>query len=70
METSTLIKVKYSGELDQTGQYVNIGVQTVSILIAGIVLWKGSNYLFNRKLQERNQRKRFETRFSSHWKNR
>ena len=70
MKAQTLIKAKYSGQLDDTNQYVQIGVQTVLVLFAGIALWRGSNYFFSKKVKQRNERKKFETRYSSHWKNR
>ena len=70
MKASTLIKAKYSGTPDQTGQYVNIGIQTVSILIGGLVLWRASNYFFNKKQKDRAKKSAFETRYSQKWKNR
>lgn len=70
MDIATLIKVKFSGVLDQTVQYTTIGVQTIAVLIGGIVLWKGSDWIFNRKQKKRKERRQFETRFSSHWKHR
>jgi hypothetical protein len=70
MNAQTLIKVKYSGKLDQTDQYTSIGIQTITVLFAGIALWRASNYFFSRKLKQRAEKRNFETRFSSHWKNR
>lgn len=70
MDISTLIKAQYSGALDASSQYTMIGVQTVSILIGGIVLWRVSNKLHQRKLKQRAEKKVFSTRYSEHWKNR
>ncbi|MBU2019728.1 MAG: hypothetical protein KJ941_08790 [Bacteroidetes bacterium] len=70
MNAQTLVKVKYSGKLDETGAYTTIGMQTILVLFAGIALWRASNYIFSRKLKERSEKKNFETRYSSQWKNR
>jgi hypothetical protein len=70
MNIETLIKAQYSGQLDASFQYTNIGVQTISILIGGIVLWRVSNMLHQRKLKQRAEKSPFKTRFSEHLKNR
>jgi hypothetical protein len=70
MDVQTLIKVNYVGELDQTSAYSTIGFQTVAVLVGGILLWRVSNALHKRKLQQRANQPPFRTRFSDHWKNR
>ncbi len=70
MDIQTLIKVKYVGELDQTTAYTTIGFQTVAVLVGGIILWRVSNALHKRKLNQRAEKAHFKTRFSDHWKNR
>ncbi len=70
MDIQTLIKGQYIGELDNSFLYTNIGVQAIMILVGGIVLWRVSNFLHNKKLKERAQKTPFKTRFSEHWKNR
>lgn len=63
-----LIRAKYSGSLNEFSQYTTLIVQTVVVLVAGIVLWRLSNYIHKRKKQERDRNKFFETRYSKGWK--
>ncbi len=70
MDIQTLIKVKYAGELDNTFAYTTIGFQTIAVLVGGLVLWRVSNALHKKKLQQRATQAHFSTRFSEHWKNR
>ncbi len=70
MDIQTLIKVKYVGELDNTFAYTTIGFQAIAVLVGGIVLWRVSNALHRRKLNQRANQPHFSTRFSEHWKNR
>lgn len=63
-----LIQIKYSGQYDQTFDFVDIGIQTVAVLIGGIVLWRAV-VIYQRRLQ--NNRKRnsyFDSKYSNHWK--
>ena len=70
MDIQTLIKAKYAGEIDSSMAYSTIGFQTIAVLVGGIVLWRVSNMLHQRKLKQRAQKPHFQTRFSEHWKNR
>jgi hypothetical protein len=70
MNVQTLIQAKYAGELDSSMVYSNLGIQTIAVLIAGIVFWRVSNLIHQRKLNQRAQQPHFKTRFSEHWKNR
>lgn len=70
MEIQTLIKVNYIGELDNSFAYSTIGFQTIAVLVGGILLWRVSNAVHRRKLQQRANQPHFSTRYSEHWKNR
>ena len=70
MDIQTLIKVKYTGALDNSFEYSSVGIQTLAVIIGGIVLWRASNVLHQRKLKQRAEKRHFKTRFSEHWKNR
>jgi hypothetical protein len=70
MDIQTLIKAKYVGELDSSMAYSTMGFQTIAVLIGGIILWRVSNMVHQRKLKQRAQKAHFKTRFSEHWKNR
>jgi|TARA_R110000737_G_scaffold151521_1_gene180833 hypothetical protein len=70
MDIQILIKAKYVGELDNSMAYSTIGFQTIAVLVGGIVLWRVSNMVHQRKLKQRGQKEHFKTRFSEHLKNR
>ncbi len=62
-----LIKAKFSGELDPGQVYLNLILQSAAVLVAGIVLWRASNAIHNKKLRER-QGRRMESPYSKHWR--
>lgn len=64
----TLIKAKYSGSLDEMSIYLNLTIQAGAVLIAGIVLWKASTAMHNKKKKERERNKYFDTPYSKGWK--
>lgn len=64
----TLIKAKFSGTLDSSGTYISLTVQTIAVLIGGLVLWRASNAYHKKKQQERNRNKFFETPYSRQWR--
>ena len=47
-----LIKARYSGALDESGTYINIVLQTVAVLIGGLVIWRAMNIYHPRKQQD------------------
>ncbi|MDP4866676.1 MAG: hypothetical protein NWR53_08460, partial [Crocinitomicaceae bacterium] len=64
----TLIKAQYSGALDQSSTYINLVMQTVAVLVGGIVMWRASNAIHRKKQKERQQNNYFETPYSRHWR--
>lgn len=68
MEVQTLIKVKYSGALDQSLSYAEIGFQTIAVLVAGLILWRGSSYYFQKKQQQRSSQQKFKTAYGEAWR--
>ena len=70
MDISTLIKVNYSGQLDDSMVYTNIGIQAISVLIGGIVLWRVSNALHARKQAQRSAKEPFGERLADKWRQR
>lgn len=68
MDIQTLIQAKFSGQLDETGEYVNLAVQAIAVIVGGIVLWRISSAMHAKKLRERSERRVFETRYSKNWK--
>lgn len=63
-----LIRVRYSGGMSDVSTYVNLAIQAVAVLIGGIILWKVSNVLHKRKVEERSRKQFFETKYSKGWK--
>ncbi len=64
----TLIKAQYSGALDQSSTYINLVIQTVAVLVGGIVIWRASNAIHRKKQKDRQQNNYFETPYSRHWR--
>jgi len=64
----TLIKVKYSGALNEVSMYMNLAMQTGAVLIGGIVLWRMSNMIHKRKQAQRERNDFFNTPYSKGWK--
>ena len=63
-----LVRAKYSGGISEYSQYVTLILQTVAVLVGGIVVWRMSNYVHKRKKQERERNNFFETPYSKGWK--
>lgn len=64
----TLIRAKFSGALDQGGTYINLTIQTIAVLVGGIVLWRASNAIHKKKQAERQRNNYFETPYSREWR--
>ncbi|MDX2359405.1 MAG: hypothetical protein QNK23_01270 [Crocinitomicaceae bacterium] len=62
-----LIRVKYSGSLSQADLYFDLTIQTATVLIAGIVLWRASVILHKKKKAQRVQNSFFDTPYSKGW---
>ena len=63
-----LIQAKYSGALSDTQVYINLAIQTAAIVFGGIVLWRMSTVLHNRKMKNRSRKEYFNTSYSKGWK--
>lgn len=63
-----IIQLKYSGQMDESIDYMNLGLQTVLVLIGGFVLWRFISG-YQQKLQN-NRRKNtfFDSKYSKHWR--
>jgi hypothetical protein len=64
----TLIKAKYSGTLDQSATYINLVLQTVAVLVGGLVIWRAMNSYHRKKQQDRRKTNYFETQYSRQWR--
>ena len=68
MTKQEMIKIKYSGELSTMTDYINISVQTIGILIAGIIIWRLIVRYQNKKLGTRYKSDYFNSSYSKHWR--
>ncbi len=70
MAFDTLVRLKYSGAMSGTSTYIHLIMQTGGVLIGGIILWRMSARMHQRKQAERADKQYFQTRYSGNWKNR
>lgn len=63
-----MIKLHYSGGMSDVQAYSGLAIQTIAVLIGGIVLWRISNYMHKRKVSQRRTNDFFETPYSKGWK--
>lgn len=63
-----MIRLHYSGAMSEAGAYSALAIQTVAVLIGGLILWRASNYMHKRKLKERTSNQFFQTPYSKGWK--
>lgn len=68
MEIQQIIQVKYAGEVSELPLYSNLAVQTIAILIGGIIAWRVSNAIHARKQKQRAERQYFESKYSKAWR--
>lgn len=71
MQDSTyqqVIKLYYSGAASEMDAYSGIAVQTVAVLVGGIILWRISAFMHKRKKGQRKKNEFFETPYSKGWK--
>lgn len=63
-----MIRLHYSGGMTEVAAYTGLAVQTVAILVGGIILWRASAYMHNRKKRQRQRNEYFETPYARGWK--
>jgi len=68
MTAQEMIQIKYSGQISAINDYINISVQAIGILIAGIIIWRLIVRYQNKKLQDRSRSNYFKSSFSRHWR--
>ncbi len=66
----TLIKAKYAGAMSDSSSYFSLALQTVAVMIGGILMWRLSARIHNKKKNERHRNSYFDTSYSKGWKNR
>jgi len=68
MTAQEMIQIKYSGQISAMNDYINISVQTIGILIAGIIIWRLIARYQIKKQKERFNSNYFKSSFSRHWR--
>jgi len=68
MTEQEMIQLKYSGELSTMTDYINVSVQAIGILIAGIIIWRLIIRYQNKKLNTSFKSDYFESSYSKHWR--
>jgi hypothetical protein len=68
MTAQEMIQIKYSGQISAINDYINISIQVIGILIAGIIIWRLIVRYQNKKHKERFRSNYFKSSFSRHWR--
>ncbi len=63
-----IIKIQFSGAHTDVEAYSGLAIQTIAILVGGIILWRISNYMHKRKQKQRRKNDFFETPYARGWK--
>jgi len=63
-----IIQVQFSGAASEVDAYSGLAIQTIAILVGGIILWRISNYMHKRKQKQRKRNDYFETPYARGWK--
>lgn len=63
-----VIKMYYSGAMSDVEAYTGLAVQTIAVLVGGIILWRISAYMHKRKKSQRRRNEFFETPYARGWK--
>lgn len=67
-EIAGLVRGRFSGAMVDNDVYFNLAIQTVAVLVGGIVLWRMSNRLHSKKQKDRERNQYFESEYSKHWR--
>lgn len=68
VDYQSTIKLYYSGAASDLQSYSGLAVQTVAILVGGIILWRISAFMHKRKKSQRRRNDFFETPYAKGWK--
>lgn len=67
MSVQELIQSRFSGEINNEAEYIEIIVQAIAVLVFGIVVWRGMAAIHNKKRAKRADnmfsRERYETKW-------
>ena len=63
-----LIQLKYSGQFDESFDFMSLGIQTVLILVGGFILWRLISGYQNKLQNDRRKNRFFDSNYSKHWR--
>lgn len=68
MDIQELIQRRFTGELNNEAEYIELLVQVFAVLILGLVLWRLMIVFHKKKKATRKPSTYFDSTYSKHWK--
>ena len=68
MDVQGLIQRRFTGELNNEAEYIELLVQVFAVLILGLVLWRLMAVFHKKKKAKRKPSTFFETTFTKSWR--
>ena len=68
MSVQELIKTRFTGELNNEAEYIELLVQVFAVLVLGLVLWRLMVLFHKKKNAKRKKSTYFDSDFSKKWK--
>ncbi len=68
MTIQDLIKTRFSGELNNETEYIELLVQVFAVLVLGLTLWRLMVLFHKKKNAKRKKSNYFDSTFSKNWK--
>lgn len=68
MKIQDFIQRRFSGELNNEAEYIELFVHVIGVLIVGLLLWRMMAMFHRRKNAKRKKSEFFDSSFSKKWK--
>ena len=68
MEIQELIQKRFSGEINNEAEYIELIVQVFAVLVLGLILWRLMVLFHRKKNAKRKKSTYFEGRYAEKWK--
>tara|TARA_B100000508_G_scaffold141097_1_gene147089 strand:+ start:201170 stop:201379 length:210 start_codon:yes stop_codon:yes gene_type:complete len=68
MKVQELIQNRFSGELNNEAEYIELLVQVFGVLVLGLVLWRMMVIFHKKKKAKRKRSSYFDTEFRRNWR--
>jgi hypothetical protein len=63
LSVQQLIKIHFTGQLDERMIYINLAVQALTVMFIGLLLWRLSVLFQRKKMKQRRKSSLFESKF-------